>query len=142
MLSPAAGGCYDTADMNLSHTLRVALVFLAANATIASVVCAQEPAGVDESFFAQKLYPILHAAQCVRCHSDNGVASETSLEFPRADAGQEQVTAFGLKLLELVDRKNPNESLLLKKPTRRVKHTGGQRIKPESDEERALLSWI
>ena len=36
----------------------------------------------DESFFVEKLYPVLHAAQCVRCHSDNGVASETQLEFP------------------------------------------------------------
>ena len=43
-------------------------------------------ADVDESYFAEKLYPVLHAAQCVRCHSDNGVASETQLEFPRAGA--------------------------------------------------------
>src|SRR3954470_3185968 len=78
----------------------------------------------EESFFAEKLYPVLHAAQCVRCHSDNGVASETQLEFPRSDASPEQVTTFGLNLLELVDRKKPAESLLLVKPTKRVKHTG------------------
>src|SRR5437588_8841172 len=114
--------------MSPSLTLRVGIIWAAACAAATPVAFAQETA-VDESFFAQKLYPILHAAQCVRCHSDNGVASETSLEFPRADAGQEQITAFGLKLLELVDPKNPSESLLLKKPTRRIKHTGGQRIK-------------
>ena len=32
--------------------------------------------------------------------------------------------------------------LLLVKPTKRVKHTGGQRIKPDSDEEKSLLTWI
>jgi hypothetical protein len=96
----------------------------------------------DDSFFAEKLYPVLHAAQCVRCHSDNGVASETELAFPNSEATPEQVTAFGLSLLDLVDRKNPDQSLLLLKPTKRIKHTGGQRIKPGSDEEQVLLTWI
>jgi cytochrome c553 len=113
-----------------------------AAAAFAPVAFAQSPARVDESFFAERLYPLLHAAQCERCHSDNGVASETRLEFPQADAGQAQITAFGLKLLELVDRQKPEQSLLLQKPTKRVKHTGGQRIKPDSDEERALVQWI
>ena len=44
--------------------------------------------------------------------------------------------------MDLVDRQNPEQSLLLRKPTKRVKHTGGQRIKPDSDEEAVLLSWI
>ena len=85
---------------------------------------------------------MLHAVQCERCHSDNGVASETRLAFPEADAGRDQITAFGLSLMDLVDRQNPEQSLLLRKPTKRVKHTGGQRIKPDSDEEAVLLSWI
>ncbi len=55
----------------------------------------------------RQLYPVLHAVQCERCHSDNGVASETRLEFPPADAGQEQITAFGLSLMDLVDRAEP-----------------------------------
>jgi Protein of unknown function (DUF1592)/Protein of unknown function (DUF1588)/Protein of unknown function (DUF1585)/Protein of unknown function (DUF1587)/Protein of unknown function (DUF1595) len=96
----------------------------------------------DESFFAHKLYPLLHAAQCVRCHNDNGVASETQLEFPRPEASEAQITAFGLTLLEFVDRQNPEQSLLLVKPTKRVKHTGGQRIKPDSEEEQSLRVWI
>jgi hypothetical protein len=97
---------------------------------------------VDEAFFAAQLYPALHAAQCVRCHSDNGVASETALEFPRDGASPAQITAFGLSLLDYIDTKQPDQSLLLLKPTRRVKHTGGQRIKPDSDEERLLVAWI
>ena len=104
--------------------------------------CGQSPRAVDESFFVERVFPALHAVQCERCHSDNGVASETRLEFPESDAGRDQITAFGLSLMDLVDRRNPEQSLLLRKPTKRAKHTGGQRIKPGSDEENVLLSWI
>src|SRR5262245_29150962 len=88
--------------------------------------CLRTSQPTTESFFTEKLYPILHAAQCVRCHSDNGVASETELAFPSAEATPKQIAAFGLSLLDLVDRKNPDQSLLLVKPTKRIKHTGGQ----------------
>lgn len=119
-----------------------ALGVITAVSLSAAAALGQTTAAVDESFFLSKLYPMLHAAQCVRCHSDNGVASETQLEFPRADASDEQIIAFGLSLIELVDRRQPEQSLLLQKPTRRVKHTGGQRIKPGSDDEQALRTWI
>src|SRR6478736_4517139 len=102
----------------------------------------QEVRAADESYFARTLYPLLHEAQCIRCHSDNGVASESSLEFPRADASEARITAFGLSLIDLVDARKPTESLLIQKPTRRVKHTGGQRIQPGSDTEKALQTWI
>jgi hypothetical protein len=115
---------------------------VAALAACAPLVCAQDAGPVDESYFAATLYPRLHAAQCVRCHSASGVASETRLAFPRDDASGSQITAFGLSLIDLVDRQNPEQSLLLQKPTRRVKHTGGQRIKPGSDEEQSLVKWI
>src|ERR1044071_4043578 len=80
-------------------------------AVVMELACAAAAFGqanraTDDSFFAEKLYPVLHAAQCVRCHSDNGVASETDLAFPSTDATPEQVTAFGLSLLDFVDRKN------------------------------------
>ena len=105
-------------------------------------VTAQAARAVDETFFAEKVYPVLHAVQCERCHSDNGVASETRLEFPEPDAGHDRITAFGLSLMDLVDRGNPEQSLLLRKPTRRMKHSGGQRIKPGSGDEAVLLRWI
>jgi hypothetical protein len=105
-------------------------------------VSAQAPRAVDESFFAEQVYPVLHAAQCERCHGDNGVASETRLEFPETDAGHDRITAFGLSLMALVDRRNPEQSLLLRKPTRRIKHSGGRRIKPGSGDEAVLRSWI
>lgn len=96
----------------------------------------------DESFFLRTLYPAMHAVQCQRCHNDNGVASDTALAFPGGKADGEQVVAFGLKLMDLVDRENLQQSPLYLKATNREEHTGGVRIKPGSDEEQALLHWI
>ncbi len=106
------------------------------------VAGAQSHLASDESFFIEKLYPVMHAVQCNLCHNDNGVASGTELEFPGEDASREQVTAFGLSLMDLIDRDDPEQSLLFLMPTNREEHTGGERIKPGSDEEIVLLSWI
>ena len=121
--------------------LTVALL-LAVQVAAAPRAGAEAPAGTDEAFFAQKLYPALHTAQCVRCHNKSGVASESSLEFPPEGADKEQITAFGLALLALVDRQHPEKSDLYQKPTERIEHTGGERIKRGSDEERLLLAWV
>jgi hypothetical protein len=115
---------------------------ITASAGFTQTAFAQASGPVNESYFVEQLHPVLHAAQCEQCHNDNGVASETRLEFPDVDAGKAQITAFGLSLMDLVDRRNPDRSLLLRKPTNRARHTGGQRIKPGSVEEAALLSWI
>jgi mono/diheme cytochrome c family protein len=48
----------------------------------APIVPAQASPAVQESFFADKLYPVLHRAQCNLCHNDNGVASGTRFNFP------------------------------------------------------------
>jgi hypothetical protein len=105
-------------------------------------ISAPAMAGEDESFFAEKVYPVMQGVQCNRCHNDNGVAAETQLEFPPDNADVEQVTAFGLKLMDLVDRQQPEQSMLLLKPTNRDEHTGGVRITPGSPEEKILLTWI
>ena len=54
----------------------------------------------------------------------------------------DRVEAFGKSLVALVDQKTPENSLLLRKPTARIPHAGGQRIKPGSPEETALRAWI
>jgi hypothetical protein len=113
-----------------------------APAAFPSLGFAQATRTAGESFFADELHPMLHVLQCEQCHNDNGVGSETRLGFPAASAGRDQITAFGLKMIDLIDRGNPERSLLLRKPTNRTKHTGGQRIKPGSDEEKALLDWV
>ena len=58
------------------------------------------------------------------------------------DAPLSQVEAFGRSLMVLVNRQNPEQSLLFLKPTARVAHTGGQRIKPGGPEEDILKQWI
>jgi hypothetical protein len=92
--------------------------------------------------FSSKLYPIFKEAGCAACHNNNGVASATRLHFPDADAPPDRIEAFGNSLVRLVDRDHPDESLLLKKPTMRIPHTGGLRIKPGSPEEAVLKAWI
>ena len=60
----------------------------------------------------------------------------------RADAPPATIEAFGRSLVVLVDREHPDSSLLLNKPTNRMPHAGGERIKPGSAEEAVLKTWI
>ncbi len=109
---------------------------------IVSLLLASAAALGQTSPFSDRLYPILKTAGCPACHNSNGVASATRLHFPDANASTERAEAFGRSLVRLVDREHPDESLLLKKPTRRIPHAGGERIKPGSPEEAALKDWI
>jgi len=99
-------------------------------------------ANAATSPFAARLYPVLDNAGCKSCHHAEGVASGTRLRFPAEGASTEVVEAFGNSLVDLVDRANPKRSLLLNKPTNRVKHTGGERIKKGSAEEKLLIDWV
>ncbi len=92
--------------------------------------------------FTEKLYPVLETAGCHRCHIPEGVASATRLHFPPEGANEERIEKFGESLVTLVDRRNPNDSLLLRKPTLRVSHGGAERIAPGSAEEALLRQWI
>jgi hypothetical protein len=92
--------------------------------------------------FNEKIYPILERAGCRNCHNVEGVASATRLHFPTEEADTARVEAFGKSLAEFVDRQNPENSILFLKPTLRIRHTGGERIRQGSAEEAALKSWI
>ena len=92
--------------------------------------------------FRTTLYPVLENAGCRKCHFVDGVASATRLHFPDASAAPAKLEAFGRSLVELVDRANPDNSLLLRKPTGRTPHAGGARIKPGTPEDAALQAWI
>jgi len=92
--------------------------------------------------FPDEVYPVFQKAGCHNCHNENGVASATRLHFPDEDAAKLRIEAFGKSLIELVDRANPDNSLLLRKPTNRVPHGGGLRIIKNSAEEGALKAWI
>jgi hypothetical protein len=94
------------------------------------------------SDFSKTLYPVLEQAGCRGCHNPDGVASATRLHFPETTASADRIEAFGLSLVRLVDAKTPENSLLFRKPTARIAHAGGQRIKPGTPEEAALRAWI
>lgn len=97
---------------------------------------------LEDGYFSKNLYPILQKSNCRACHTEEGVASATHLHFPPESASTDQIEAFGRGLGVLVNKAQPEESLLLKKPTFRVEHTGGKLIPPGSDEEKVLLTWI
>ena len=99
-------------------------------------------AAASPESFATRLYPVLDKAGCKNCHHADGVASATRLHFPPEGASTQVVEAFGNSLVELVDRVHPEKSLLWNKPTNRIKHTGGERIKKGSAEEALLLDWV
>lgn len=92
--------------------------------------------------FATQLYPALYKAGCRFCHNSDGVASATRLHFREDGASKEIINSFGDSLVESVDRSHPEQSLLLNKPTNRIKHSSGERIKKGSPEEALLSRWI
>ena len=98
-------------------------------------------AWAQSDLFAAKVYPALEAAGCRNCHSTDGVASPTRLRFPIADAPPARIAAFGRSLAILVDRANPDKSALVLKPTKRIAHSGGERIKQGSEGEQLLRQW-
>lgn len=92
--------------------------------------------------FAARIYPILEKAQCRACHNENGVASASRLAFPPEGAPAAEVRQFGLSLRRLVNTAKPGESYLVLKPTNRVTHPGGERIKQGSPDEQVLREWV
>jgi Protein of unknown function (DUF1592)/Protein of unknown function (DUF1588)/Protein of unknown function (DUF1595)/Protein of unknown function (DUF1587)/Protein of unknown function (DUF1585) len=106
------------------------------------VITNAQHGAVNPAFFAARVYPILESAQCRTCHATDGVASGTRLHFPEKDASQTQIQLFGLSLAPLVDRSDSSHSLLLIKPTNRLRHTGGERVNPGSEEEKLLTQWV
>jgi len=115
-----------------------AAAVLVAAAVQLPIVEAQAPA----PSFAATVYPVLEKANCRACHTDEGVASGTRLHFPADTASADEIDAFGLTLAALVNRDDPSSSLLLNKPTNRVRHVGGLKIEPGSPDEQAVRTWV
>ena len=106
------------------------------------LLCAGSAAAAEPVSFSKSVFPVFQGADCRSCHSTEGVASATRLQFPELDATPDRIDAFGKSLVALVDRKAVDNSALLKKPTNRTPHAGGERIKPGSPEETAVKTWI
>jgi len=100
------------------------------------------PAFAQDGPFGAGLFEVFEKAECRACHSPDGVASATRLHFPELGAEPPRIEAFGRSLVNLIDREDPDASLLLNKPTNRTAHVGGERIKPGSEDEATLREWI
>ncbi|MBL8216458.1 MAG: DUF1592 domain-containing protein [Bryobacterales bacterium] len=97
--------------------------------------------------FGTGLWPVLERAQCRQCHSDNGVGSTTRLQFPEEAAGggapeAAVIAEFGRSLRRFVTAGQVEESLLWKKPTGRMPHGGGERIRKGTADETALRAYV
>src|SRR3954454_18100779 len=110
--------------------------------SILIVVGMMQASGAEKLSFTQAVYPVLQRAECRTCHNPEGVASATRLRYPDEGAPKARVEAFGKSLVELVDRRAPDKSLLFLKPTNRIPHTGGERIPKGSADETTLRAWI
>jgi hypothetical protein len=99
-------------------------------------------AAAQDGSFAEAVFPVFEKAECRSCHNPDGVASVTRLQFPEPGTSVARLEAFGKSLVALVDQKQPDKSLLLNKPTNRIPHAGGVRIKPGSPDETALKDWV
>src|SRR5215467_10159733 len=108
----------------------------------ALLLIVMSPLWAQETPFGSGLYTVLEKAACRSCHNPDGVASATRLHFPEPDASPDRIEAFGRSLVTLIDREHPEASLLLNKPTNRIPHAGGERIKPGEQEETILKAWI
>ncbi len=120
----------------------VRVILLNAVRQLFLIVFGAGAAWAQRANFQTGLYPVLEKAGCCACHNSDGVASATRLHFPDQDAPTAKLEAFGNSLVVLVDREHPELSLLLRKPTARLTHAGGERIKQGSPEEAALKAWI
>jgi hypothetical protein len=121
---------------------RVCLWRTALRGVVVVLLAGVWPVDGQQISFSERIYPILERAGCRNCHNAEGVASATRLHFPEEDAPKARVEAFGKSLAELVDRRNPSKSLLLMKPTMRLPHTGGERIRKDTPEEADLISFV
>lgn len=99
------------------------------------------PVAAQSPDFAEQVYPILEEAQCRSCHNENGVASASRLTFPSENAAADEIRRFGLTLRRLVNAAKPVDSVLVLKPTNRISHPGGERLKQGSPEEAKLRQW-
>ncbi len=112
------------------------------NARVCLIILAVSPLLAQDGPFGSGLYQVMEKVDCRACHSPDGVASATRLYFPDPGSPPEKIEAFGRSLVTLINREQPDDSLLLKKPTNRVAHGGGERIKPGSADEQTLKAWI
>jgi hypothetical protein len=93
--------------------------------------------------FAHEIVPTLYKLGCSagECHGSFSGKGGFRLSLFAADAPADDLQIHGI-FDRRIDRQSPAESLLLTKPTMKLAHGGGLRLKPDSAEYALLLKWI
>jgi hypothetical protein len=119
--------------MNRTLPIVAITVFLGANVA----------ARADEPLFGREIAPIFYKLGCSSgtCHgSFSGKGGfRLSLFASDPEADYQEVRGFSGRR---VNPQSSQESLLLQKPTGRLPHGGGLRLRPGSDEYRLIKKWI
>jgi hypothetical protein len=99
--------------------------------------------GKETVSFQRHLVPLLGRLGCSgrACHGSFQGRGGFRLSLFGYDFQKDHEALTGNKSMR-VDVKNPDESLILQKPTLTLQHKGGQRLKPGSWQYYAILRWI
>jgi hypothetical protein len=94
--------------------------------------------------FANDIVPIFTKADCANSNCHGSVRGQKGFKLSLFGYEPELDYAAITKLAEgrRIDLKNPESSLILKKPTFQVPHGGGLRFKIGSPEYQAILEWL
>src|SRR5947208_15395390 len=72
----------------------VVVILGAALAVVTAREISAQQAVAGPISFSRTVYPIFEAAQCRGCHTDDGLASATRLQFPQPNARPDHTDAF------------------------------------------------
>jgi Protein of unknown function (DUF1553)/Protein of unknown function (DUF1549) len=98
----------------------------------------------QELSFRNHVIPILTRFGCNSgaCHGALAGKGGLKLSLRGYDPDSDHFVLTRQSLARRIDRQRPQDSLMLKKPTRVLPHGGGKRFEDDSSEYRLLLDWI
>ena len=133
-----SGAVYVVGDGQAIITATVEGQSAAASVRVAKT---REPA---EWSFRNQVIPILTKIGCNSgaCHGALAGKGGLKLSLRGYDPESDHFVLTRQALARRIDRQDPKESLMLKKPLRKLPHGGGKRFEDDSSEYQLLLNWI
>src|SRR5438874_921961 len=125
-------------------TMLPGLLPLPVTAAAAASGTAPPRAGAARVSFLYDVHPILSRAGCNQgtCHGNANGKGGLKLSLRGADPEQDYYSLVAESLGRRVNRAAPARSLMLRKPTAALPHTGGQRFGVGSREYSVVMRWI
>jgi Protein of unknown function (DUF1549)/Protein of unknown function (DUF1553) len=120
------------------------LLFWSATAATAASGTAPPRAKAAHTSFLYDVHPILSKAGCNQgtCHGNANGKGGLKLSLRGADPAQDYYSLVAEALGRRVNRAAPARSLMLRKPTAALPHSGGQRFRVGSREYTILMRWL